>query len=140
MVAVPPNRTKTMANTANSGLNTVSDQHRHVPGEDAAGEARNQRAQQPGDNALAHHIDTGHGGTDRILPDRLQRHSELRVAQINDEEIRSSENRKRSHISERGIEHSAQAYPIRTLGDVFEAQIDITCNTARAAARVAMAK
>src|SRR5271166_623436 len=39
-------------------------EHRHVPGEDAAGETGNQRAQQPGDDAFAHHVDAGHAGAD----------------------------------------------------------------------------
>src|SRR6185312_2272785 len=42
---------------------------RDAPGEDAADEAGDERREQPGDDALAHHVDAGHGGADRILAD-----------------------------------------------------------------------
>src|SRR5215471_461216 len=58
---------------------------RHVPGKDAAGKARNERTEQPGDDAFAHHVDARHAGADRVLADGLQRHAEMRVAEIDDQ-------------------------------------------------------
>src|ERR1700681_733803 len=48
-------------------------EHRGVPGKHAAGETRDQRAQQPSDDALAHHVDAGHARADGVLADGLQR-------------------------------------------------------------------
>src|SRR5579863_8024454 len=89
--------------------NGLGIKHRHVPGKDAAGEAGDQRAQQPGNDALAHHVDARHAGADRVLANGFERHAEMRITKINDEGERGRENSKRRGVAECRIKYAAQA-------------------------------